>query len=259
MSVKYSKNDIKFLSEIEKNHYWYVCRRKMIHAILEQILPMNEPKPRILDLGCGSGSMFNTARKHGEYLGIEYDAKAAANCKQKGAQVIIGDGMNIPLKDESFDLIMLLDCLEHVEEDRQILNECYRVLIHEGLILISVPAFRILWTTFDEHSYHIRRYNCSDLIKLLENNDIKTIKVTHLFFYQFPVLLMIALLERFGFKKKDRQSGWRERLKPPPLILNKLLILLGQIEVFLTRWVSIPLGSSLIVLCEKINQADRKT
>jgi SAM-dependent methyltransferase len=181
---------------------------------------------------------------------------AARNCRLKAESVSVGDAQDLPLKDQCVDVVMILDCLEHVDDDGRVLDECRRVLRKGGRLLITVPAFTFLWTTFDKHSYHKRRYDRRGLLITLREKQFTIHKVSHYLSYLFPVLLLVSTFERLGLRKEDREAGWRNRLKLPPKILNELLTLMGKLEARLLRWVNIPFGSTLVVICENTIQKE---
>jgi len=64
----------------------------------------------------------------------------------------------VPFADGSFDLVCLLDVLEHIEDDGAALARAGRLLKAKGRLLVTVPAYAWLWSAHDESHHHRRRY-----------------------------------------------------------------------------------------------------
>jgi SAM-dependent methyltransferase len=245
----YNADDIVFLNTVEETHFWYTNRRHLVDTLWRDMAGQLPADPLILDLGSGNGSMVATLRRHGRYLGIEFAPEAVANCRAKGGVALAGDARRIPLRADAVDAIMILDLLEHVDDDRRVLAECSRVLRPGGLLLVMVPAFQMLWTSFDLHSFHKRRYSRARLLDLLGRARFAPIRESYLFSFLFPVLLATTLRERLQGGQNARDRGWRRRLTPPKKGVNDLLAWLGRMEVCWMQRGRIPFGSTLVALC----------
>ncbi|NIV31845.1 MAG: methyltransferase domain-containing protein, partial [Anaerolineae bacterium] len=80
-----------------------------------------------------------------------------------GYDVREGAAEDLPLEDGSFDLVFLLDTVEHCDDDDAVLRECYRVCAPGGHLVITVPAFMWLWSHNDVLNAHKRRYTTKEL------------------------------------------------------------------------------------------------
>ena len=89
-------------------------------------------------------------------MGLDRSAAALEAAASHGRQTVCADGQAIPLADSSVDLLSALDVLEHLDDDLGALDEFHRVLRPEGLLLVSVPAYRFLWSEHDEALRHRR-------------------------------------------------------------------------------------------------------
>lgn len=248
----YSENDIAFLNAIEEHHFWYRTRRHLLRTLLRDVSPRLPAAPAILDLGCGNGSMVSTIREYGAYVGIECAREAAANCRAKGVPALVGDARRIPLRTDSMDVVTILDLLEHVDDDRAVLEECSRVLKPGGFLLVMVPAFMALWTSFDDYSFHKRRYSRGRLVRLLRDSGFVPARKGYMFSFLFPVLLFNSLLERIRPGKPDRGQGWRRRLAPPRPWVNGSLSFLGKLETMLMRRGLVPFGTTFLAICRNV-------
>ena len=148
---------------IEDRHWWFVGRRRVILGLLDDALgPGDARGRRVLDVGCGTGTMLSHLERYGEPIGIEADDQAVAFCRARGVtRVRQADPPPLPFDDSRFDLVTALDVLEHVDDDQRLLGEMRRVLRPGGVALVTVPAFRALWSAQDVVSQHRRRYRAA--------------------------------------------------------------------------------------------------
>jgi ubiquinone/menaquinone biosynthesis C-methylase UbiE len=143
--------------DADEHHWWYRGRRRVIRAALDRLgLP---PGIEILDAGCGSGRTLQELADLGTVSGIELNEQAAALARDRGlGEVRIGRLEALPWPDASFDLITCLDVIEHTPDDRATLAELARVARSGGWLLMTVPAYPVLWSEHDVANHHFRRY-----------------------------------------------------------------------------------------------------
>jgi len=149
--------------DVEINHWWFKSRRKYLIDLLK-----DAPKDsKILDIGCSSGIFLKDLEKLGfkteNLYGIDISEKAIQNCKANGIQhCFVMDAQNITIQ-ESFDIIVASDCLEHLEDDKKALKNWKSLLKIGGEMYVFVPAFMSLWSYHDEINMHHRRYTNGEL------------------------------------------------------------------------------------------------
>ncbi|HQY31913.1 MAG TPA: class I SAM-dependent methyltransferase, partial [Thermomicrobiales bacterium] len=154
--------------EHENNHWWFKWRFDMITEIVEA-LPRNESF-RLLDAGCGTGQMTKLLEKYGDAVGLELAPEAIAFARKRGVQNIVqGSITDPPFPAGSFDLVLSLDVIEHVDNDVQILESLFEIVKPGGHLIVTVPAFQSLWSQHDEINQHKRRYRVPQLRKMIEN------------------------------------------------------------------------------------------
>src|SRR5207245_7389852 len=161
------------MRKVEDRHWWFVGRRRIIAAFVEQIcrnLQNGGPgQPRILDIGCGTGANLELLSKFGEAEGVDVSTEALNFCRARGLKnVKQGAAESLPCDDRSFDLVTGLDVVEHLDDDVAGLREMHRVLRTDGRVLLFVPAFMFLWCVQDDVSNHRRRYTLSELRRKFE-------------------------------------------------------------------------------------------
>jgi len=107
------------MSAQEGTHWWFVARRAIVDRLIRtQVAP--RPDARILEAGCGTGGNLTMLARHGTVEALEYDGEARAFASERGVARIEAGMLpgTIGFGDQRYDLIALLDVLEHVEEDR---------------------------------------------------------------------------------------------------------------------------------------------
>src|SRR6266849_571099 len=151
--------------EVEGKHWWFAGRRRIIAGFVERVCrDLGKQRPRILDVGCGTGANLQMLAQFGAAEGVDVSAEALDFCRARGlAEVKQGAAESLPFTDGSFDLVTGLDVVEHLDDDVAGLREMRRVLSVGGRVLLFVPAFMFLWGVQDDVSHHRRRYTLSEL------------------------------------------------------------------------------------------------
>ena len=103
---------------------------------------------------------------------VDISAPALMKLRERGAQVVLGQISSLPFADGAFDLVCALDVIEHVSDDQVALAELSRVTMQGGTLVISAPLHPSRWTAFDDFVGHKRRYDPSDLICKLTQNQL---------------------------------------------------------------------------------------
>jgi SAM-dependent methyltransferase len=151
---------IRIEADLEETYWWFVGRR----AILERVLRRFGKHGRVaVDVGCGSGRNLQLLSSYADFvIGLDRSSTALELAASHGLAAARADGRAVPLASSSVDLLSSLDVLEHLDEDQLALEEFHRVLRPDGLLLLTVPAYRFLWSEHDEALMHRRRYMASD-------------------------------------------------------------------------------------------------
>jgi len=189
--------------EVEESHWWYVGRRKIIQTFVERICSsLDNPNPRILDVGCGTGANLKMLGLYGQAEGVDISEQAVEFCKRRGlGSVKLGAIEELPFEDQSFDIVTALDVLEHLDDDVAGVQEMRRVLRSGGTLLLFVPAFMFLWGVQDDVSHHRRRYRLPALRRLLEHGGFQVEKASYANITFFvPVLLVRTFMRWFGIR-----------------------------------------------------------
>lgn len=234
------------LYRIESGHWWYKTRRKIIFYIIKKFRSNYGKDIKILDMGCGTGLLLKELEKFGICHGIDISQKAVDFCKHRGIEnVQISDAANIPYPNNTFDIALALDVIEHIKDDENALKEIYRVLKPQGVAIIAVPAFMFLWGITDVISHHYRRYTLSELRKKIEDRRFSIIRSSYFNTFLFPFIALVRLAARqLHIPMKSEASEGKG-------LINYVFFLIFYVESILFRYISFPFGVSAIVICKK--------
>jgi len=218
--------------EVEQKHPWFVARRKLFAGFVD------DARDRaILDFGCGTGSFLRAlkAAGHTQLEGVE-PAPAL-----RAVWADLGLPTHTAWPEREYDVIFMLDVLEHIADDRGTLGEVRRHLRPGGRFFLSVPAHPFLWSRHDEQNLHQRRYTKRELVLKLHAAGFRVVKLSYWNMFSFLPLAAIRLL------KIESQSSELELGNP---FVHAVLHRLFALENGLARRISLPFGVSLIAIAE---------
>jgi SAM-dependent methyltransferase len=157
--------ELQLLTSLEDRHWWYRERR----AILAKQLRRVPGTGRALDIGAAGGGNTRVLQTHGwQAVALEYSDSVADVAKARGISAIRADARDLPLASGACGLVTAFDILEHIEEDYLAAAEIGRVLRPGGTALIAVPCDMALWSAHDDEVGHVRRYDRSGLVSLMQ-------------------------------------------------------------------------------------------
>lgn len=239
---KYLYNDLHLL---EDSHWWHISKRRAVSDCIRNYLKKGDPL--ILDIGCGTGRNLEQLKKFGKIYGLDNSKEAIKFCKKRGLENIrLGQAEKIPFKSGSFDLVTLLDVLEHTDENKT-LNEVYRVLRKDGLLILTVPAFNWLWSRWDEVLHHKRRYSLDNLVRLLRKYSFTITYSTYLYSFLVLPALIIRQIKQKLLKTKKYSSDFKLSTD----FLNKIANAISLIEFKIAQKKTIPFGTTILVVAKK--------
>ena len=228
------------LYEIEKSHWWHVGRRRIVESFVKGICGrLKDRRPRILDVGCGTGGNLLLLSKYGDAEGVDVSPDAVSFCRERGLQQVKqGTAEQLPYGDATFDLVTALDVVEHLDDDLAGLKEMRRVLRPGGRVLIFVPTFMFLWGLQDDVSNHRRRYRLSELRGVLERAgfDVERTTYANITFF-LPILVMRKLMRLTGIKAESENNINVSALNG---VLSRML----GAESRILRYTNLPFGVS---------------
>src|SRR6266849_6181158 len=195
--------------EVEGKHWWFTGRRHIIAGFVERACrDLGKLRPRILDVGCGTGANLQMLSKFGVAEGVDVSPEALEFCHARGlSRVRQGAAENLSFEDASFDLVTGLDVVEHLDDDLAGLTEMRRVLRPGGYALLFVPAFNFLWGVQDDISHHRRRYTLAGLQQSVRAAGFEVERATYANITFFaPILLGRLLMRATGFRPASENN-----------------------------------------------------
>jgi SAM-dependent methyltransferase len=203
----------------------------------------------LLEVGCGDGFVlaglrdaFPEMRLGGVELfaeGIEIAARRVPD-----AELIQADARSLPY-DGEWDVVGCFDVLEHVDEDRKVLDEIHRALRPGGGLLVHVPQHRWLWGEADRISHHVRRYGRTELEGKLQAAGFGIVAASSF------VSLLLPFLALGRFRRRLTPQDLARQLAPPRPLNEALERVLGLEQALIERGVSLPAGGSLLIAARR--------
>ena len=228
------------LFRVEQSHWWHIGRRQILARFVEEICrEVTDRRPRILDVGCGTGANLLMLSKYGDAEGVDISEDALAFCRERGLdKVRLGAGEELPYEDGTFDLVTAFDVVEHMDDDLAGLSEMRRVLRPGGRVLLFVPTFMFLWGVQDDVSHHRRRYRLPELRRVLEQAGFEVERTTYANITFFlPILVIRKLMRLTGIKAATENNI-------NVTALNGVLGRLLGVEGSILKYMNLPFGVS---------------
>lgn len=238
--------------KVELNHWWWVGRKKIILNLLKKYI--KSKKNIILDAGCGTGAEINYLKKFGTVYGLDLSSTAVQFCKKRGIKNIkTGDISNMPYKENYFDLVFLMDVLEHTSNNLAVLKEIHRVLKPDGILVMTIPALPFIYSKHDRAQGHFKRYSKGDVQNITKKAHFKELKVSYFNLFLSPPIILIRLISKIG-GIFGRLADFDSQLNYDILYKKKINMILGEVFAFegnILQYVDLPFGISLITIHEK--------
>lgn len=245
--------EYKIEQKLHENHWWYIGRRKLLQDSID-LLNKECPMRVVYDIGCGvvgnAGCIRNSVSK---VIGIDssYEACNMLKEKSKDYDLILNkniENLNSENIGDKADVVIAMDVLEHIKEDMDALRIIYDLINPGGFLMITVPAFNILWGFQDQVGEHFRRYRLSQLVAILKKNNFVIVKKSYFNSTLFPVVLVWRYVSKI-WKPKNIQSESQLNSTFINYVCKKIFLL----EIWMIRkGVYLPFGVSAYVIAKKM-------
>jgi SAM-dependent methyltransferase len=239
------------MAELDQHHWWFTARRRILSSVIRRVVrpPANA---RILELGCGTGHNLDTLAKFGKVEASELDDYARELATQrlgrKVEKVALPDLSKFPA--DAYDMIALLDVLEHVPDDKGSLAAILTRLKPGGALLVTVPANPWMWSAHDVAHHHHRRYRKAEIAALATAAGYEVELLSPFNTMLFPLIAGIRLIN----KARGHDSA-DDALPSKPV--NGALDKLFGAEAGLIGRLPFPFGVSLIAVLRRPAAARR--
>ncbi len=207
-------------AELEEKHWWFCGRRRIMRRLVEQVLL--DPRNTVIDIGCGTGGNIAALATQYQCIGIDQSAEGIAFARQRfaGVDFICGSlSLELPPR-HGPRLFLLMDVIEHIEEDKTFLSQVVDAMEPDDHLLLTVPADMSLWSEHDVSFGHYRRYDIDQLQTLWTDLPLEQRLLSYFNTRLYPAVKLIRALSRL------RGQSWGDSgtdLKMPAPPVNSLL------------------------------------
>jgi SAM-dependent methyltransferase len=229
-----------FYPTLYARHWWWRSREAAILDVLGRLKP-TDGFGRILDVGCGDGLFFDALATFGDVEGVESSIDLLNPNGKHRTRIHVAPFDSRFQPGRRYGLVLMLDVLEHLEDPVGALRHAIRLLEPAGKILITVPAFMLLWTSHDDINHHRIRYTKCSFGRVAGGAGLRIENALYLFQWAFPVKLAQHLVEKIFGSTPSLPSI-------PPVPINRALVRLCRAEQRIFAAVPPPFGSSLLIV-----------
>lgn len=234
-------------AQLERHHWWFQGRRRILDRLLAALDPPLPPGARVLDVGCGTGANGPVLAARSAFaVGLDASPIPLGLGERSHGARVRADAGALPFADASFDLVVALDVLEHLDDDAGGARELRRVLRPGAPAVIFVPALQLLWGLQDDVSHHRRRYHKTQLREVVAAAGLQIQRLTFFNSILFPPILAARLLMRL---RPSRTLASENQIGGP--FTNAVLRTVFGAEATLLDRFDFPIGVSLACLARR--------
>ncbi len=235
------------LYALEARNYWFRARNALLIWALRKYFP---DAADFFEIGCGTGYVLAGIAGAIPRLAMhasEVSSSGLSFAAQRvpGARLFQMDARAIPYAGH-FDVIGLFDVLEHIEDDGRVLAQTHRALKRGGGLMITVPQHQFLWSQYDAHAHHVRRYGARELRDKVLRAGFRIVMMTSFVSLVLPLMMLSRFMQRKPAADYDVLADLRvgriaSFLLESVLMLERTLIRIG---------IRFPAGGSLLLIAQ---------
>ena len=238
------------LLRIDNGHWFYHGKRDIVRHWIDRFIQL-KPNDLLIDAGMGTGTWAVEMAARCRVIGIDdHDeslALAAPRVKAAGGRVL-KSGLNaVDLPSGVAAVVTLMDVLEHVDDDTGALLEMIRLTRPGGLVVVTVPAIRWLWSYWDEAMHHRRRYTKNELLRSVRQPGVRVLRCAY---FNTAMLLPIALVRWYRRIRPAKAGTERSEDWIPPRFLNRMFYYLLAYPAC-CNFLPAPVGVSLLAVLQR--------
>lgn len=251
------------LQEMQARHFWYRGRHRFVRRALKRALArigQEARNLRMIDLGAGCGGWVRALLDGGCQPRELAVGDSSLEALELASQVLPGNVARYWIDllrlgwNERWDVVFLLDVLEHIPDDARALEQVRAALAPGGLAIITTPALERFRTWNDELAHHVRRYSRADFHRLSRQAGFELLDARYFMFFLSPLLLATRLARKPDLSRLSPQQRRtllaRTHRVPSPLV-NGLLTAAFCAETPLGHWIHFPWGTSVLAVLQK--------
>ena len=229
--------------ELHERHWWWRAREAVVVRELERMRPPDGWQ-RALDVGCGDGLFFDVLERYAQEVeGVEPDTALVSPQRAEDGRIHPWPFDSSFRPGRTYDLMLFLDVFEHIRDASGAVTHAASLLQPGGTVIVTVPAYRHLWTTHDELNRHVTRYSRGELVRLLSKS-LDVVHARHFFGWVHPAKIFQRVVEAVR-RPEPSPPGI------PPAPINRVLYALSRVDEAVSRHLPLPIGSSLLAVARK--------
>jgi 2-polyprenyl-3-methyl-5-hydroxy-6-metoxy-1,4-benzoquinol methylase len=251
------KNEYYKMFKFENEYWWYRGLHELVLYYVDKLKKSKTHESeleslKIFDAGCGTGKMMEILEnnKYGNVEGIDYSSEAISLCKQRGLGHAWLEDLNTwDSPTEAYDIIISNDVIYNsgVKNDMAVVKKFHRALKKEGILILNLPAFKVLRRKHDIAVFGKRRYRKKRTLRQLKAIGFTPVHASYrLLPFFFVILAQKHLVDCFHKGKIESD------LKPLSPFFNSFLLWMNRLEnKLITLGIPLTFGSSLFLVCKK--------
>jgi SAM-dependent methyltransferase len=214
----------------------------------------HQARPRVLEVGCGTGFVLQRLAAEGRYelTGLEEHLAGLryARARLPSVAFVQADARDLPYE-SAFDAVGAFDVIEHVGEDAAVLTSIHRALKPGGIVVLTVPQHNWLWSATDEQAMHKRRYTRRDLSAKLVAAGFEILLCTSFVTTLLPVMYLSRLAKRRRAVTSAETDLYELEISPAANAVCSAAMRID--EALIGLGLSLPAGGSLLAVARKTN------
>jgi SAM-dependent methyltransferase len=225
----------------------FIDRASRRHALDQVKRHAKGPAPVVLEVGCSSGFFLEEVRRalpHALVVGADYVRGPLEQlaARRRDLPLLQFDLTSCPLPDESVDVVVLLNVLEHIGDDEAAVREVARILRPGGAVVIEVPAGPHLYDVYDKVLLHHRRYRLVGLCALLERCGLEVALASSLGVFLYPAFALVKMWNKRYLAEPEEVQRRVVARAIRKSSRNRLCELLMAVEAGVRRCLPLPFG-----------------
>lgn len=236
---------------LEADSFWFVHRNRCIQAVMRRF----PPPGMVFDVGGGNGYVAMGLQQAGFPVAlVEPGRQGVQNARRRGVNTLVCSRFeDAGFRPGAVPAVGLFDVLEHIADDDALLSTVRDLLVPEGRVYLTVPAFHALWSADDDYAGHHRRYSLRGLRRLLEQAGLRVEYASYFFFMlPVPIFLLRVLPTRLGLRKQEAWETYQQEHQSRSGPVGKVLDgLLGWELARLSKGKTLPVGGSCLVAARR--------
>jgi SAM-dependent methyltransferase len=259
--AEYDAENFEFVIEMQRKHFWYQGQHKLLLSVLKHEIDRNFKKAEdVRGIDMGGGGWLDYLNREAPGL-LKHLALGDSSMRALAlAEPVVGPLVTryeMDLKDlgwnAEWDVVFLLDVLEHIPEHEHVLRQIHKSLRLGGLLFITTPALKVFWSYNDELAKHQRRYCPQDFMNLASATGFSLLRTDFFMFFLSPLLLMSRCFSRplDSDTRRQRREHMAHTHRTPPPPINKLLTAIFYLEASLVNRIGFHWGTSILAVMRR--------